>query len=92
MPGAAPDDRAGRRADREQDREHLRPAARERAPDRVARAQVHSLGHEHHQREPDSEHGKEQVKAERCADLAAAGGEVEMAASGGGLMTTYYIT
>ena len=75
VPDAAPDG--------EQDREHLRPAARERPPHRIAGAQVHALGDEHHQRQAHAEDREEQVEAQRGADLAAAGGEVrEIAASG----------
>ena len=59
-------------ADREQDRERLGPPARERAPHGVAGAQVHALGDQHHQRQPDSEHGKAEVKRQGGAHLGAA--------------------
>jgi hypothetical protein len=70
------DDRAGSSADSEQDREHLRPAARERAPDGVASAQMHPFRDQHHERQADSEHGEEQVKAQRGANLRATSREV----------------
>jgi hypothetical protein len=62
------DDRARRRAHGKQHAEHLRPPAGEGTPHRIAGAQVHPLGHDHHQRQPDAEYREEQVKAERGAE------------------------
>ncbi len=76
QPKLEADDRARHRAHREQHSEHLRPPPGQRAPNRVAGAQVHALGDEDHQRQTDAENRKEQVEAQRGAHLAAAGGQV----------------